>query len=326
MERQWSAFKTPSAIRVLLIEDDPEYTNLVRQLLVGPLVALPGTRFALVCATRLADGLARLAQNDVQVVLLDLTLPDSEGLGTLARVRLEAPDVAVVVLTGVEDPNLAAQALQKGAQDYLLKTDTDERSLARSLRYAIERQRLFAALASLSLRDDLTGLYNRRGFFTHCDRQWTLAERQSTGLSLVLADLDGLKGINDRFGHQEGDKALATTGRLLKGVCREADIAARLGGDEFGLMLVDADDTTGDDVVQRLERAVHRANHRLRRRYTLSFSIGMASHTPGAGGSLDELVAQADAKMYQCKRGRHRLKVRRAPDWTGSNRPQPRRL
>jgi len=313
MEQQrWTGLETPSAIKVLLIEDDPMYTDLVRQLLVGPLVALPGTQFTLVCATRLSDGLARLANTDIQVVLLDLTLPDSKGLRTLAKVRQEAPDVAVVVLTGAGDPALATQALQKGAQDYLLKGETDERSLARSLRYAIERQRLFAALASLSLTDDLTRLYNRRGFFTLSERQWTLAHRQRTGLALVLSDLDGLKTINDRFGHQEGDRALATTARLLTSACREADIAARLGGDEFGMLLVNADETTGVEVVDRLEKYVEQLHQKQRRRYKLSFSIGIAYHAPGTGGSLDELVAEADAKMYDCKRRRSSLRIRRA--------------
>jgi diguanylate cyclase (GGDEF)-like protein len=308
----WSAAKAPSSISVLLIEDDPDYSELVRHLLDGPLVELPELQFSLLSAKTLSEGLARLSDGEIQVVLLDLTLPDSTGLQTLARVRHEAPDVAVVVLTGVEDPALATQALQEGAQDYLLKHETDERSLVRSLRYAMERQRLMAALASLSLTDDLTRLHNRRGFFTLAERQWTLAERQRTGLSLVFADLDGLKAINDRYGHQEGDRALITTARLLLDVCREADIAARLGGDEFGLMLVGADEKTGPEVVERLEQLVRQLHRQQQQPYVLSFSVGLAHHAAGSGGSLDLLVAEADANMYECKRLRRTVRLRRA--------------
>jgi diguanylate cyclase (GGDEF)-like protein len=267
---------------------------------------------ALESATTLAEGLSRLAGRRMQVVLLDLSLPDSTGLRTLARVREEAPDVAVVVLTGEGDPAYATQALQEGAQDYLLKHETDERSLVRSLRYAMERQRLLGALASLSLTDDLTRLQNRRGFFTLAERQWTLAERQGTGLSLVFADLDGLKDINDRFGHQEGDRALMTTARLLMDVCREADIPARLGGDEFGVMLVDADERTGPGVVERLDQSVRHLNCQHQHPYVLSFSVGLAHHSAGCGGSLDMLVAEADANMYECKRLRQTIRLRRA--------------
>ena len=308
----WSAAKAPSSISVLLIEDDPDYSELVRHLLHGPLVELPELQFSLLSANTLSEGLARLSDGEVQVVLLDLTLPDSTGLQTLARVRHEAPEVAVVVLTGAEDPALATQALQEGAQDYLLKHETDERSLVRSLRYAMERQRLMAALASLSLTDDLTRLHNRRGFFTLAERQWTLAERQRTGLSLVFADLDGLKAINDRYGHQEGDRALITTARLLLDVCREADIAARLGGDEFGLMLVGADEKTGPEVVERLEQSVRQLHRQQQQPYVLSFSVGLAHHAAGSGGSLDLLVAEADANMYECKRLRKTVRLRRA--------------
>jgi diguanylate cyclase (GGDEF)-like protein len=205
-----------------------------------------------------------------------------------------------------------SERLQEGAQDYLLKHETDERSLVRSLRYAMERQRLLAALSSLSLTDDLTRLHNRRGFFTLAERQWTLAERQRTGLSLVFADLDGLKEINDRYGHQEGDRALMTTARLLLEVCREADIAARLGGDEFGLMLVGADERTGPEVVERLEQSVRQLHRRRQQPYVLSFSVGLAHHAGGSGGSLDLLVAEADANMYECKRLRQTVRVRRA--------------
>ena len=308
----WSAAKARSYISVLLIEDDPDYSELVRHLLDGPLVELPELQFSLLSANTLSEGLARLSDGEIQVVLLDLTLPDSTGLQTLARVRHEAPDVAVVVLTGAEDPAQATQALQEGAQDYLLKHETDERSLVRSLRYAMERQRLMAALASLSLTDDLTRLHNRRGFFTLAERQWTLAERQRTGLSLMFADLDGLKAINDRYGHQEGDRALITTARLLLDVCREADIAARLGGDEFGLMLVGADEKTGPEVVERLEQSVRQLHRQQQQPYVLSFSVGLAHHAAGSGGSLDLLVAEADANMYECKRLRKTVRLRRA--------------
>jgi PleD family two-component response regulator len=161
----------PQHLHVLLIEDDSSYAMLVRQLLLSHGRSAP--RVTLTTVEQLSDGLTRLSdRNGIDIVLLDLGLPDSGGLQTLARVRHQAPGVPVVVLTGAADERLALDALQRGAQDYLIKTDTDGEKLVRSIRYAIERQRLLETLANLSLVDDLTGLYNRRGFFILAARQF----------------------------------------------------------------------------------------------------------------------------------------------------------
>ncbi|HUT33916.1 MAG TPA: response regulator [Planctomycetota bacterium] len=124
-------------IRVLLIEDNPGDARFVRVCLDGA----GGAQFVLEHATRLASGLDRLAMGDVDVVLLDLGLPDSHGLGTLEVLRTRAPDTPTVVLTGFDDDELGREAVQAGAQDYLLKGQVDGRLLVRAIRYAIARSR-----------------------------------------------------------------------------------------------------------------------------------------------------------------------------------------
>jgi DNA-binding response OmpR family regulator len=123
--------------RVLLIEDNPGDARLIRE----TLREATGTPFELECTERLSLGLERLTEGGIDVVLLDLGLPDSQGIDTLAKVRAEAPDIPVVVLTGLEDETLAVKAVQQGAQDYLGKGELDNRLLVRSIRYATERQR-----------------------------------------------------------------------------------------------------------------------------------------------------------------------------------------
>ena len=124
-------------VKILLIEDNPGDARLIREMLADA----KGVRADLEWADRLTTGLERLAVGGIDVVLLDLALPDSQGLDTFARTHARAPDVAIVVLTGLDDESLAVEAMGAGAQDYLVKGQADGNLLVRSMRYAIERKR-----------------------------------------------------------------------------------------------------------------------------------------------------------------------------------------
>jgi two-component system cell cycle response regulator len=150
---------------VLLIEDDPAYARLIEMLLIDESEG----RYAVERAGRLDEGLEILRAGNVDAVLLDLTLPDSKGLDTFIRASDAAPDVPIVVLTGFDDEQLALDAVKRGAQDYLVKGNAENDSLARSLRYAMERHRMQAQLREQALVDELTGLRNRRGFMTFAE-------------------------------------------------------------------------------------------------------------------------------------------------------------
>ena len=134
-------------IQVLLIEDDPEDTMLLMNMMSKP--GWPTLRFTMLCAEDLRSGLDLLAKNQVEVVLLDLMLPDSQGIETVRRLRAKAPDLPVVVLTGMNDDELGLEALHNGAQDYQAKGRLDEHSLKRTLSYAVERHRLVAGLKNI---------------------------------------------------------------------------------------------------------------------------------------------------------------------------------
>jgi DNA-binding response OmpR family regulator len=135
--------------RVLLIEDNEDDVLILREMLAGA----SGTEFDLAWADRLSTGLERLAAGGFELVLLDLGLPDSQGLDTLGRVRVQAPDVPILVLTGLGDERLDVKAMQAGAQDCLVKGQVDGNLLVRAMRYAIERQRLLAELEGARQRE-----------------------------------------------------------------------------------------------------------------------------------------------------------------------------
>ena len=154
----------------------------------------------------------------------------------------------------------ATEAVRKGAQDYLIKGNVDGALLVRSIRYAVERKRAEEAIRALSLEDELTGLANRRGFFTLAEQQLKVARRTKTGLFLLFADVDGLKATNDRFGHAEGDRLIRDAARILRATFRDSDIVARIGGDEFVVLMIQTDDTAPAQFLARLAAEIERRN------------------------------------------------------------------
>lgn len=144
-------------IRLLLIEDNVIEANMVRQYLLQ----VPQARFEVTPARTLVDGLKWLAWNQADVVLLDLQLPDGYGLDTLERLQDQAHDTPIVILTNIDEEEVAIKAIGDGAQDYLLKTRVDPQRLYRAIRFAMERQRLVAELKG-HYEDKLASLKERR--------------------------------------------------------------------------------------------------------------------------------------------------------------------
>jgi len=299
---------TIEPVNILLVEDNPSDVRLLQE----ALSEVNAPRFAIVHAGRLSDVGKRLEEGGIDVVLLDLTLPDSHGLGTLLRMQDQAPDVPIVVLTGTDDEALAMQAVQAGAQDYLVKGQVDGSLLVRSVRYAIERHHQQEELRAQSFRDELTGLYNRRGFLALARQQMRMAERTHRVLALLFADLDNLKRINDTLGHFIGDQALIETSGLLKRSYRESDVIARVGGDEFAVLVIDAQDVTPEALTDRLHRSIAARNARAGQPYDLSLSVGAVRYDSDRPCTVFDLLSRADALMYEQKRA-NRQRVSASP-------------
>jgi diguanylate cyclase (GGDEF)-like protein/PAS domain S-box-containing protein len=177
-----------------------------------------------------------------------------------------------------------------------------------------EHKRTEDTLRSLSLIDDLTGLYNRRGFFALAEQQMKLAQRTGAGFTLVFADLDGLKKINDTYGHKEGDRALQRVGEVLRKSFRESDIIARLGGDEFTILAIDDYDGHAKRVTARLQERLEEYNRKADGDYKLSLSFGEIRFEPESVLSIEELIAQADRVMYEQKQNKRRRRENSVPD------------
>ncbi|MCC6319164.1 MAG: GGDEF domain-containing protein [Gemmatimonadaceae bacterium] len=165
-----------------------------------------------------------------------------------------------------------------------------------------DRKQQEEALRALSLIDELTGLYNRRGFLTLAQQQLKLARRGHRELLLLFVDMDDFKEINDTFGHAEGDEALRRTASILRKTFRDSDIIARLGGDEFVVLAADIVHGTEDVIVQRLRSELRERNDRDGFPYRLSFSVGLASFDPARPPSIEDLLSTADAMLYEQKK------------------------
>ena len=167
-----------------------------------------------------------------------------------------------------------------------------------------ERKHLEEALRSLSLTDELTGLYNRRGFSTLAERHLSIARRKGQDLLLVLADIDGLKPINDTFGHAAGDQIVIDAGNVLKGTYRRVDIIARIGGDEFTAFPIEAGPDSAEILMNRLQENIAKHNERYTRPFRLSMSVGIGRINPADCPNVQRLLAEADRELYRRKADR----------------------
>jgi diguanylate cyclase (GGDEF)-like protein len=285
---------------ILLIEDNPDDIRLIQWIMAG----IRNSQFKLECVDRLKTALKRLAKHGIDVILMDLGLPDSQGIDTLRSVYNKAPKVPMVVLTNLGDEKISVQAIQEGAQDYLIKGQVNSDLLKRTLMYAIERKRAEEELRAQSLKDELTGLNNRRGFFVLAQQQIKLAKRKKMGFYLLFADLDGMKWINDNLGHHEGDKALKEIADVFRKTFRESDIIARIGGDEFAILAIEAQKNSVETLSDRLQKRLKDFNEEQKYGFELSLSIGVAYYDPEHPAMIGKMLEQADKLMYEQKQSK----------------------
>jgi len=177
--------------------------------------------------------------------------------------------------------------------------------LMRAVRCAAKQYMLQEELGNLALTDELTGLYNRRGFMALAERQLEIGRRSDRGMLLFVMDVDGLKQINDSFGHLQGDHALKRTAEVLEETFRDSDVIARLGGDEFAVLAVEASGHSEATIKTRLFECLKSISAE-QHGYEISLSLGVARFDPRNRTSIEDLMVKADRAMYEQKRRRSR--------------------
>lgn len=308
-------------IQILLIEDNPDDVVLIQEILSEQNGNTP--KFKLFNSCRLEEGLSRLTEEDIDVILLDLTLPDGRGTETLRRISSSVAKVPVVVLTAFNDPSNATEMVSLGAQDYLVKGQVSYPLLSRTLLHAIERhkiqqehlslahelRRANVRLEKLVFSDPLSGLMNRRGLQEALSREIQRTCRGQEELLALILDLDNFKHVNDSLGYSVGDILLKEISQTILRSIRVTDYVARIGGDEFLILMPDTRFAEGARIAEKVRRAIEEA--------TVPLSMGPAFKVTASFGllrvssdtlSIDELFAQTHHVLKNSKKmGKNRV-------------------
>jgi diguanylate cyclase (GGDEF)-like protein len=270
-----------------------------------------------VCGTA-DNALTAMAQAESyrpDLVLMDIHLQGSPDAIAVAQAIRNLHDIPVVFLTTDNDPALLTRARTADPYGYLVKPLRMlelQSTIEIACQLHAKTQRLRAQseeLRNLSMRDDLTGLYNRRAFQEFGTMELRLAQRAGQIVVVLYVDVDAFKKINDRFGHAVGDQALRDSASVLRGTFRETDIIARVGGDEFAVLSIGGAPNSAESMMQRLTAALNHHNEIVERPYELRMSVGGLAVDAKQCRDFDTLIASADKVMYSHKRRKRKPKT-----------------
>jgi two-component system, cell cycle response regulator len=246
------------------------------------------------------EALDIINKNAMDAVVSDIVMPEMDGIALTRELRNLYPDLPVMVMTGYNEEYSAESAIAAGAREFIKKPFSNSEFITRFDKMMRDHQGE-KALLTLSLTDELTGLYNRRRFFLLAEQHLKVAIRSKKKPLLLFFDMDHLKKINDHYGHNNGDQALVGFANILQKTFRESDIIARIGGDEF-VALLETTDENSEMLINRLFENIKNWNTEGSEPYTLSISVGTGQFDPEHPILIDELLSKADASMYAQKR------------------------
>lgn len=292
--------------RVLLVEDNPGDARLVNEFLSEDTFE----SFELYQVATLAEALDYLVENKPEVVLLDLGLPDSGGIQTLDAIYQQNQQLAIVVLTGMDQESLGLEAVREGAQDYIPKSAIDGRLLLRALHFAIQRKANESRMRELLRHDLLTELPNRRALMEELTHRLN-ADSPNISIGILFVNLDQFRLLNENLGNHVADAALKAVGERLTSSLKEQDFVARVERDEFVALLQLNTTTIASRLTSVAERVLDELSKPLEFTVAqetdvvvnLTASIGVASYTErdSVARSADRLIGNAETAMNKAK-------------------------
>lgn len=274
--------------KILVVDDDATMRDILSQMMAT---------FGFTCRSA-QDGkeaMRYLQKEPFDIVVTDIRMPRMDGMQLLEKIKQAFGDLDVLMMTAFDEEYSYTDVIKAGATDFIAKPFRRDELEAKIIRILNERL-LRTQLLYLSIRDSLTGLFNRRYFHEKLQEEVERAKRQRQNLSLMILDIDGFKDFNDTHGHLEGDQILATLGHILTSSIRQnVDSAYRYGGDEFAVLLVETDVAQALLIAERI-----RNSFRKKKMGQCALSIGIAQLRRKE--ATEELIHRADEAMYEAKR------------------------
>jgi diguanylate cyclase (GGDEF)-like protein len=285
--------------RILMIDDD-------RLLLESLSLSLQKTGFETLCAEDGDRGIDLFKSRGADAVLLDLNLPGRDGVSVCHAIKSLSTGVPVPVifLTAQSDVPTRVRLLDEGGDDFCAKPVAIEELIAR-IRALLRTSKTSKKFKLLALTDPLTKIGNRRALEAALEREWATTKRTGRPLGLLLVDIDHFKAINDRDGHDAGDRALTNVAGALTSAVRDSDLVFRLGGDEFALLLPELTPTGATAVAERIRVGLGAA---IPGAASVTCSLGVAIAPDPGISTREALVKRADQALSEAKAaGRARL-------------------
>lgn len=303
--------------RILVIEDSRAEADIIREF-------LERNGYEVMWAADGMSGIKAIKTTPVDVIILDLVLPDMSGneIARWLKLNSDTKGIPTIILTARNSIADKVSALEAGADEYLPKPYNEvelnatiyaalrTKSIQDELRQRNARmEELLSKVEFLAITDPLTGLYNRRYFETVLKKELTEQKRYGQAISCMMIDVDHFKAVNDTFGHETGDLVLKEIAGILKSSLREVDTVARWGGEEFCIMMPHTDISGAMVPAGRLLKAVGGRRHEKVPDRAVTVSIGIACSGRDID-TADALVNAADLALYEAKRnGRNRIEV-----------------
>jgi len=297
---------------ILWVEDDNICFKIFNKMLTRKMTT------SVTRAINIREAKTYLSENNYDLAILDFRLPDGNSLELLSFIKERGIKLAALVLTGDGDEVIAAQCIQTGAHGYLPKSKVCEDELHKSIESAFEKYRLdsemkkaIAKMAEMSMKDELTGLYNRRYMNECLDREFSRAFRYGSDLSCLILDIDFFKQVNDTYGHDCGDFVLKILSNLLVEHTRDSDYTFRYGGEEFMILLPQTDMDGAAQAAEKIREICESTKYEFNDHTVhVTVSIGISSVHNCLPEQPKDLIAFADKALYRAKaEGRNCVKV-----------------
>lgn len=289
--------------KVLVVDDDRIFCRTTKKM-------LENLFFKVLIATDGKEAIEILEKHsDISLVLADYIMPGMDGLELTRKIRKKYSknELSILVLSGYADEETTALFLKHGANDYIKKPFSKEEFSCR-INNSIETLENIQTITKYANRDFLTGLFNRRYFFSSVEKYIRKIRVSHEQFAIGLIDIDYFKKINDRYGHDIGDKVLIALADILTSSTNPNDIVARFGGEEFCVVLQGVNSTTAKEIFSRIRKNVENFSYQLNDDTHITFTISIGAVLFDKEKSIKNNINVADKMLYEAKNnGRNQL-------------------